>query len=149
VPPGVQETVVSRPPLRGSLLLLVLLSSAAPGLGGQATGQDLPVSIDRIRAGVQKPVVLEVDVTSLVPVATFRTGVDQQFLPTLEEQLRREFTPTAFQRQSWEWGAKCCGLDLGGAFDAIRRAMREERERRIRERIARELEALQAAADRR
>jgi hypothetical protein len=125
--------------------VLFLLSTAGPCVGGQAPTQDLPVSMDRIRAGVQKPVALDVDLTPRLPVATFRTGVDQPQLLTLEEQLRKEFAPTVFQRQSWEWGAKCCGLDLGGAFDAVRRALRDQRERRIRERISREVDALPGA----
>jgi hypothetical protein len=149
-PPDVSVAVGSARVARYYVLAVLLLSGTAPCLGSQAYGQDVPVSIERIRAGVEKPRALEIDATSLQPLATFRTTVEQpQLLLTLEEQLRKEFRPTAFQRQSWEWASKCCGVGLGAVLGSIRQALEDERERRIRERIAREIETLPTAVDRR
>jgi hypothetical protein len=135
---------------RGSLLTLLLVVGMGLSLAGQAAAQDAPVSLERIRSGIEKPPAIAIDVASLLPVATFRTSIDQPvFVLTLEERLRKEFALTAFQRQSSEWGAKCCGLNLGALYGTLSRALQEQRERRAREEVARELKAQEVAADRR
>jgi hypothetical protein len=137
-------------------LLLVAVSSAALDLSAdQSRRAAAPAtSVDRVRAGIQKPGAIDIAVTrpltDQLPVATFRTGVEQRkYMRTFEERLADEFALTALQRQSWEWGSKCCGIGLDGLFEPIKGALRERKERRIREQIQRELEALGQAADRR
>jgi hypothetical protein len=135
---------------RGSVLTLLLVASALLSLPESALAQEQAGSVDRVRKGLLKPPALEVEVSSLVPVATFRTEVHQpRFMLTFEERLRKEFKLTDLQRQSWEWGAKCCGLNLDAALTSVRRALQEIREQRIREQIAREVEALHPRAERR
>jgi hypothetical protein len=81
-----------------------------------------------------------------VPVARFRTTVEQRrFVITFEEWLDKEFKLTALQRQSAEWGARCCGIGLDPLFRSIERALERRQVRKIREQIARELEVIEAA----
>ena len=81
-----------------------------------------------------------------LPVATFKTSVEQRvFVLTFEEQLRKDFTLTALQRQSAEWASRCCGLDLNQLFQSAERALHRRKVRKIREQIARELAELEAA----
>lgn len=109
------------------------------------------MSIERVRTGVQKPPrTLVLDTIPLLPVATFQTRVEKiMLMMTFEEGLRVEFEPTALQRQSRDWGSRCCGIDVGAVLEPIGRALQGRRERKIREQIARELEALRTAAGRR
>lgn len=130
---------------------LGFLIVSGPVGGDQATAAQAsaPVSLERVRAGLQKPPTIEIDATALLPVATFRTAVDQpRFVLTFEEWLRGEFEMTDLQRQSAEWGSKCCGLSLGTILEPIGRALRDHKQQKIRERIARELEAVKAAGGR-
>ncbi|HEU5314667.1 MAG TPA: hypothetical protein VFX49_01045, partial [Chloroflexota bacterium] len=76
----------------------------------------------------------------LVPVAKFRSGVDQRvYVPTLEEWIAREFKMTALQRQSFEWGAKCCGLNLLPIFKGLDEALERRKARKTREKIQAEI----------
>lgn len=136
--------------MRGAFLAVLILG-ASPCLAGQPpSGQDPPVSLDRVRAGILKPRALELGPLPLLPVATFRTKVEQvRFVLTFEERLWEELELTDLQRQSTDWGSRCCGMGLGAALAPIGRALKGRRERKIQERIARELEALRAAAGRR
>ena len=65
---------------------------------------------------------------------------------TFEEQLHKDLELTPLQRQSADWASRCCGLDLGVLFKPIDEAMKRRKERKIRERIAEELEQVKAAA---
>jgi hypothetical protein len=129
------------------LTLMVCLSStlaAAP----QEPPPDLPVSLDRIRKELTKnpPNRLNLDMRLQIPVATFRTRVEQRVRSlTFEEWLEKEFTLTEIQRQSADWAARCCGMSLEPLFTAFENALERRKIRKIREQIARELAELEAA----
>jgi hypothetical protein len=104
-------------------------------------------SVERIREQLKNtsaPRLLDVPLP--LPVATFRTGVEQRvYVLTLGPQLRKDFTLTLLQRQSADWASKCCGLNLNQLFQSAERALQRRQIRKIRERIARELTELEAA----
>lgn len=133
-----------------AVALLGLISPARATAAGQGpVTADLPVSLERIRAAVEKPNVrsLRLDGPLQLPVATFKTSVEQRkYMLSFEERLRKDLELTHLQRQSHDWGSKCCGIDLGGLLKPVDRALQQRRQRKIREQIARELEALKAAA---
>jgi hypothetical protein len=109
---------------------------------------DLPVSLDRIREELAKPpgTGLKLDMSVHVPVATFKTRVDQRrYVLTLEEWLAKEFEMTVFERQSAAWAAKCCGIGLDPLLARLDKALQRRKVRKIREQIARELAELEAA----
>jgi hypothetical protein len=139
------------PAARIALISLIgLVSCPAPGLaagGRQATDVDLPVSLGRIRAGVDKAPSPPLDLRAPValPVATFKTTVEQRaYMLSFEEQLHKELELTPFQRQSQEWASKCCGLDLDLLLKPIDRALQRRKERKVHEQIAGELAELEA-----
>jgi hypothetical protein len=122
--------------------------SATLGAAPQGPTKDLPVSLDRIRDALAKPppTGLKLDRPEQVPVATFKTRVDQRvYVLSLEEWLEKEFKLTALQRQSADWAAKCCGLRLDPMFDSLEKALQRRRVRKIREQIASELAQVEAA----
>ena len=106
-----------------------------------------PVSLERIRERLNEPPAPRLlDMPLQLPVATFKTGVDQRMYGlTLEEQLRKEFALTPLQRQSAEWASRCCGLNLNQLFNSAERALHRRKLRKIRQQIARELAQLEAA----
>ena len=129
------------------LVLGVCLSAPLGAAPQQPTG-DLPISLERIRGALEKTPAprLKLDVQLELPVATFRTRVDQRvWVPSLEEVLRKEFTLTFLQRQSADWASRCCGIDLSQLTQSIKRALQQREVRKIREEIARELAELEAA----
>ena len=141
-------TTVPRLPVRAALALLGVLSCGWPAAAQQAPAEDLPVSLDRIRTGVARPErpAIRIDVSSL-PVTRFKTSVEQRdYMLTFEEQLHKDLELTPLQRQSADWASRCCGLDLGVLFKPIDEAMTRRKVRKIRERIAEELEQVKAAA---
>ena len=76
----------------------------------------------------------------------FKTRVDQQvYVLPFEEWLEKELKLTGLQKQSADWGAQCCGIDLNVVFSSLEDALQRRRERKIREQIARELAELEAA----
>ena len=84
---------------------------------------------------------------SQLPVATFRTSVEQRvYVLTFEEQLHKEFDLNAFQRQSADWASKCCGLDVGQVVKSIERARQRQLARKAHEQVARELAEVEAAS---
>jgi hypothetical protein len=139
------------------LLVLVVCLSATLGATSQEPAKDLPVSLDRIRQGLAKtPTGFKFDMPMPVPVATFKTRVDQRvYVLSLDEWLEKEFKLTALQRQSADWAAKCCGgYVLGSRSFGVRldplvarldKALERRRVRKIREQIARELAQVEAA----
>ena len=122
--------------------------SLCPALAAaqQPAATDLPVSLEHIREGLEKPPEGLLAFPPPVPLPLFRTKVEEKrFMLSFEEQLHKDLEPTLLQKQSREWASQCCGLDLGMLFKSIDRALDRRRERKIREEIARELEALKAA----
>ena len=135
------------------LAILFALCSALPPVR-EAPGQqpgDLPVSVERIREGLGKPAPAIVARPIEAPVATFRTRVEQRvYVPTLREWIDSEFTRTALQRQSDEWGSRCCGVNLlqlgRQLYQGVKRARQEREVRKLRQEIARELARLEEAS---
>jgi hypothetical protein len=133
-----------------ALALAARLACQSPAPAAQAPppGGGLPVSLERIRAMVERPQALDVDVPLSPPVVRFEITVEAHpYMLSFEEQLRKDLELTPLQRQSHDWASRCCGLDLGVLFDPIDRALQRRKERKIREQIARELEALKAARE--
>ena len=131
-------------------VLLGLISTLSPALAiaqPPPPSGDLPVSLERIREGVEEPAERALVVTPLVPLTRFKTGVEERtYMLPFKEQLDKDLEPTLLQAQSRDWASRCCGLDLGALFKPIDRALQRRKERKIRELIARELEELKAAA---
>ena len=137
----------TRPPFAILLCLAATLSPAAAIAQQQASGGDFPVSLERIRAGLDKPIEHAIDIPPLVPLTRFRTGVEERtYMLPFKEQLDKDLEPTLLQKQSRDWASRCCGMDLGVLFKPIDQALQRRQERKIREQIARELEELKAAA---
>ena len=140
-----------------SPLALVVGVSATLGAAQQPTEKDLPVSLERIREELaQPPSGLKLDRPMELPVATFRTSVEQRvYMVSFEEWLETELEMTDLQRQSADWAARCCGgyvlangavgIGLDPLFDRLEKALQRRKVRKIRERIARELAELEAA----
>ena len=134
--------------LRAIPLTFVVSLAAPQGAAPQQATTDLPVSLDRIREELAKPLEmgLELDVSMQVAVATFKTTVEQRvYVLPLKEWLEQEFKMTAFERQSAQWAAKCCGVSLDPLFKSLDNTLKRRSLRKIRERIARELAELEAA----
>jgi hypothetical protein len=130
-----------------SLVALVVCSSATPAAAPQGPAEDLPVSVERIREELAKPhpTGLKLDMPRQLPVATFKTRVDQRvFVLPLEDWLEKELKLTGLQRQSADWGARCCGINLDPLFKSLDDALKRRKERKIREQIARDLAELEA-----
>lgn len=128
------------------LALLVMLAAglgAEPQTPGRAP-ESPPVSLERIKKELKKPPGVDLNRPVQVPVATFKSSVERSWVPTLEEWIQKEFALTALQRQSAEWGSKCCGINLGSLWKGVKNARQERKARKIREQIARELAELEA-----
>lgn len=129
-----------------AILSLFVCVSAALGAAPQQPATVPAVSVERIREGLDKKPALKLDVKGQLPVATFKTSVEQRmYTLTLEGQLRKDFTLTPLQQQSADWASKCCGLDLGQLVTPIEKALRRRKERQVREQVARERAAVEAA----
>jgi len=126
--------------------LMVSLCPALAAAPQQPAAADLPVSLERIREGLEKAPEGVLTFPPPVPLPLFKSTVEEKrFMLSFEEQLHKDLEPTLLQEQSREWASKCCGLDLGALFKSIDRALDRRRERKIRQEIARELEELKAA----
>ena len=137
----------TRPASAVLLCLIATLVPAAAVAQQQPSGGDLPVSFERIRAGLERPVEHALDIPPLVPLTRFRTSVEERrYMLPFKEQLDKDLEPTLLQKQSRDWASRCCGMDLGVLFKPIDQALQRRKERRIREQIARELEELKTAA---
>ena len=130
-----------------SPVAVVVCRPASLGAAPQPPTGVPPVSVERIQEQLNKNPAPGLRDSSLQPpVATFRSGVEQRvFVLTFEEQLRKDFTLTLLQRQSADWGSRCCGISLSQLFDSMERALHRRKVRRIREEIRRELAELEAA----
>jgi hypothetical protein len=134
----------------------LLLGSAALSLGAagtvQAAPQDPPApptSVERVKDRLETPIV-----RSLTPSATvrlrpvFKSGVEKHpFVRTLDQDLHQTFDLNDLQRQSAAWSSRCCGLDLGAVYRAIKQANTERQVSKTRAQIARELAELKSASD--
>ena len=132
-----------------SLLALVVCLSTSLAAAPQQPTDAPAVSLERIRRQVEKPPARRIvlDVPLQLPVATFKTSVTQRaFMLTFEEQLHKDFDLTPLQRQSQEWASKCCGINLVQLAKSVKRAVRADETRRIRQQVARELAQVQEAA---
>ena len=129
--------------------LLALAASPAVSLGAapQPPAAAPPVSVERIREELSKPAPLPLLDTPLPPpTVTFKSGVEERvFVLTLEQQLHKEFDLRGLQKQSAEWAAMCCGIDINLVIKEIEEALKRRKVRKIREQIARELAELEAA----
>jgi hypothetical protein len=126
-------------------IVLVVCLSASLDAASQEPPPAPPESLARIREGLKQPPPRRFKLDMPVPVATFKTSVEQRvYVLTLENWIEKEFKLTALQRQSAEWGSKCCGLSLDPLFKSAGRALQRRKERKIREQIARELAQLEA-----
>jgi hypothetical protein len=133
-------------------LLAVLWAPAlvlGPGTAGVAAQQPdgaPPFSVGRIREGLEQAPALRVETELPVKLRpTFKSRVDERpFVRTLEEELHKQFDLNLLQRQSAEWAAKCCGLDIGSLLNRVNKSMRDRKIRKTREQIARELAELKA-----
>jgi hypothetical protein len=138
------------------MLAPIVCLSATLRAAPQAQGNDLPVSLERIRQDLGKtPPAIKFDMPVKVPVATFKSGVDQRvYVLSLREWLDQEFKLTPLQRQSAGWAANCCGYVLASGstgirlepvFNRLEKAFQRRKLRKIRERVASELSAIEAA----
>jgi hypothetical protein len=129
------------------VLPLIVCLSAVLGAAPQDPGTDLPVSLNRIKQDLAKPQTrLRTDMPVQIPVATFRTRVDQRvYVLSLEAWLEKEFKLNTLQRQSADWASRCCGIGLDPLFKGVERALQRRKLRKTREQIARELAAVEAA----
>ena len=130
------------------LALVACLSTSLAAAPQEPTGAP-SVSLERIRREVEKTPArrIDLDVPLQLPVATFKTSVNQRpLMLTFEEQLHKDFDLTLLQRQSQEWASKCCGINLVQLTTSIKRVLRRREEREIRQQIARELAEVEEAA---
>ena len=131
--------------------LRAVTCAAALAIAVPAAGQDpantVSPSVDRIKEQVERPAAPALTPSVLPQLRpTFRSRIDQRvFVPTLEEDLRKTFALTDFQRKYAEYSSQCRGLDLGGLFRRLDKALEESRERRTREQIALEVAEIEAA----
>jgi len=113
----------------------------------QEPSGDAGASLKSIRKGLNRPAGTRLQPSEPVQLRpTFRSEtLAHPFVPTLEEDLRRTFALTDFQRQYAAYLARAGGIDLGVLLRPIEKAMDEHRLRKIHEQIARELAELRAA----
>jgi hypothetical protein len=140
--------------LRVTVLAVVSLSAVGVCLSEtlraapQEPTKDLPVSVDRIREELAKtpPTALKLDMPVQMPVATFRTRVDQRvFVLPLEEWLEKKLEMGVLQRQSADWAARCCGISIDSLLKGVKNELQRRKVRKTREQIARELAQLEVA----
>lgn len=129
-----------------SVTALVVSHSPTLGATPQQADSAPPLSLDRVREGLEKAPALKVDARSERLQPVFRSRVDQRrFVPTLEEHLHKEFDLNELQRQSADWASKCCGYDLSQLVKIVHDSWQGHQIRKTREQIARELAELEAA----
>jgi hypothetical protein len=114
--------------------------------GPQHGPQDSPQAVQHVRQQLEQPAPLIKNAPPPRPLPTFRSSVDHRvWVLTLEEQLHKEFDLTPLQRQSADWAGRCCGVNLIQVAKGIDKAVQEEKERRVRAQINREVAAIEAA----
>ena len=116
----------------------------------ELSASDSPVSIERVKDSLTRTPAqsLRFDARMPMPAATFKVTVNQRlFVVPIMDSLRKEFELTPLQRQSADWSSRCCGLSIAALAEGIERAYRDWKERRARDRVARELAEVIAAAE--
>ena len=116
----------------------------------ELSGTDSPVSVERVKDSLNRtpPQSLKFDTRMPVPAATFKVTVNQRlFVLPIMDSLRKEFELTPLQRQSADWSSRCCGISIASLAEGLERAYRDWKERRVRDRVARELAEVIAAAE--
>ena len=129
------------------IVLLTLDASATAAPQDQGTAP--PTSFQRVQDTLNRTPSqsLKFDAKVPVPAATFRVTVTEHaFVVPIMESLRKEFELTPLQRQSAAWSSQCCGLSLATLTESVEKAFRRWEERRIRDRVSRELAEVEAAA---
>ena len=127
------------------MLALCARAAAEP----QDPGTRPPTSFQRVQDTLNRTPSqsLKFDAKVPVPAATFRVTVTEHpFVVPIMESLRKEFELTPLQRQSAQWASQCCGLSIAALTDSVEKAFRRWEERRIHDRVARELSEVEAAA---
>ena len=121
----------------------------APRSAGEPQSPSVPpVNVERVRERLKAPPPAgKLSLHGALPVATFRTSVEQRvYLLTFEELLRMEFKLTPLQQQSQDWYGRCCGINLIALVNSLDKEMKRRQERKVREQVARELALVEAAA---
>ena len=140
------------PALLRTITLALSVAALLCPVCAQASPQESsasPDSVEHVRTVLGRTPLqsLKFDARMPRPVATFKVTVDERvFGLPIVDQLRKEFELTTLQRQSADWRAKCCGINLLSLADGIEKAARQRRESRIRDRVSRELAEVIAAA---
>ena len=132
------------------LLTVGVCVSVTLGAAPQEPTKDPEVSLDRIREELAKPAPtgFKLDMPLQLPVATFKTGVEQRvWVLPLDDWLEKELKMGVLQRQSADWAARCCGISLNPIIKSVEEALQRRKEREIREQIARELAQIEAARE--
>lgn len=130
-------------------LTAILGPVARSAAAAPQTPEPSPSSLARVKDSIERtpPQSLKFDAKMTMPVATFRTTTQRDYVVPFIEKLRTEFELTPLQKQSAEWASKCCGLNLLSLTKGLKGAWRRRYERRMRVQIARELVDLRAAAE--
>jgi hypothetical protein len=121
-------------------MLWAVLCAAQAQAAPQDPSTVSATAIERIKTRLSSPPGPSLAPSEPVPfMPIFRSRVDQRvFVPTLEEDLHKTFDLNAYQRQSAAWASRCCGLNLGAAFNRVDKALADRRARKIREDVARQ-----------
>jgi hypothetical protein len=100
--------------------------SARAAATPQATEHAPPASLARVKDAINRAPArsLKFDLKMPVPVATFKTTTQRDYMIPFVEQLRKDFELTPLQRQSAEWASKCCGLNLLTLSKGLKRRAR-------------------------
>jgi hypothetical protein len=133
-------------------LLVIFVVSLPTRLAAQEpSGPASPVSPEHVKDVLNRTPKqsLRFDARMPVPAATYKVTVNQRlFVPPIMDSLRKKFELTPLQRQSADWSSRCCGLSIAALTEGLERAFRRWEERRIHDRVSRELSEVIAAADR-
>jgi hypothetical protein len=113
----------------------------------QEPSGDAGASLSRIKKGLSRPSGTRLQPSEPVQLRpTFRSEtLAHPFVPTLDEDLRKTFALTDFQRRYADYAARAGGIDLGVLLRPIEKAIYEHRVSKAREQVARELAELQAS----
>ena len=131
--------------LLAGLALLIGLAQAAPVAAQQGNAPRTAdgVSVQRVQEGLRKKRNARLDINVQYPVATFRTTVEREYLPSFKEQLRSQFQLNDLQRQSQDWASRGGGINLLQVASDVKSAWRDYRARQIRDEVTRERLALE------
>ncbi len=144
------------PSLRTTTLIPFLVAILGPLSAGAAAAPQSPdtvppVTLERVQDSLNRTPArsLKFDAKMPAPVVTFKVTVNQRvFVLPILETLRKEFELTPLQRQSADWSSRCCGMNLLTLSKSLTSALRAMEERRIHDRVSKELAEVEAAARR-